>query len=371
MDVCYLINQLAPGGAPTLLSNLVEGMGDRDVTFTVCMIGGDDTLVADFESKGVEVVNFDAKFKFDPIAVLDLARFLRERDFDVLHAHLPYAQTLGRICSLFTDVDAVVSTQHNVPGNYHPVTRFTERVTRRLDDATIAVSRGVERAFRGDAHMFDGSLEDGWCTIHNGIDVEGFHDAVRSADAATVEPRVSAEDLVYLNVSRYVPGKAQDVLIDAMEDVVATEPGAKLFVVGWGKREAKLRQRVRDRGLEESVTITGRVPSVHEYYALADVFVSSSIHEGLPTTHLEAMAATVPIVGTEIPGVTEAVVDGETGTLVPPRDRSALSDAMLELVDEDERMRLAENGYDHVHEQFDTVSTVDRHHRLYESLVVA
>jgi glycosyltransferase involved in cell wall biosynthesis len=368
MQVCYLINQLAPGGAPTLLQTIVAGMDNLDINFTVCMLGGDESLISDFEALGARAVSFHAQFKFDPRAVARLTRFIKQRDIDVLHSHLPYAQTLGRTCSLGSDVDAVVSTQHNVPDNYHPVTRLTERVTRPVDDATVAVSQGVEQAFRNDSHLFDGSLDDGWCTIHNGIDVEKFYKAVAAADTTDIDAPVAFDDLVFLNVSRYVPAKAQGNLIEAMAIVSAEVPDAKLLIVGWGPREGELRKLVADHGLGDVVTVTGRVPSVHEYYALADVFVSSSIQEGLPTTHLEAMAAELPVVATAIPGVDEAVLDEETGLLVPPQKPGTLAAAMLMMVRDGKRAQYAKAGHKHVTDRFSKAVTVENHRRLYRLL---
>ncbi|WP_436911252.1 glycosyltransferase [Halosimplex marinum] len=367
MEICYLINQLAPGGAPTLLLDLVRRT-DPDVSYTVCFVEGDDSLVPDLREAGAEVVDFGASFKFDPRALGRMARFFRRREFDVLHTHLPYSQTLGRLSALLGTIGAVVSTQHNVPENYHPITRTLERTTRPLDDATVAVSAGVERAFRGAAHRYDGTLEDGWCTIYNGVDTDAFGTAVETADPDSLAVTVADDATVYLNVSRYVPAKDQATLVDAMAAVVDREPAAHLFVVGWGSEEESLRERVRRRGLDDDVTVTGRVPSVHPYYALADVFVSSSVFEGLPIAHLEAMAAGLPVVATDIPGVDEVVVDGETGRLVPPESPDALASAMCDLASADRQSEFGRAGRQRVGEEFDIASTVEAHRRLYESL---
>ncbi|OLZ40766.1 glycosyltransferase [Natrinema saccharevitans] len=364
MHVCYLINQLAPGGAPTLILDIIKNTDD-DVTYTVCYIEGDDSLVSNLENAGAEVVDFGATFKFDPRALYRMANFFRNRKFDVLHTHLPYAQTLGRLASRIGDVDAVVSTQHNVPENYHPVTRTLERATRGIDDATVAVSEGVERAFRNNSHRFDGSLDDGWCTIYNGLNVEEYNKAVKEADPKAISADIDPDTVVYLNIARYVPAKAQTDLIDAMNILTESEPNAHLFVVGWGEEENAIRERVSEHGLEDSVTVTGRVPSVYEYYGFADVFVSSSIFEGLPITHLEAMAAELPLVTTEIPGVKEMVVDEKTGYLVPPESPENLADAMKQLAEKDTREKMAAAGFNRVSELFSIEDIVEYHLQLY------
>src|SRR5699024_7421472 len=97
MKVCFLINQLAPGGAPTLLLDIVRHTDDEDIDYTVCFIEGENTLASDLEAAGARVVDFGAEFKFDPRAIWRLARFFQREEFDILHTHLPYSQTLGRV----------------------------------------------------------------------------------------------------------------------------------------------------------------------------------------------------------------------------------------------------------------------------------
>jgi len=370
MHVCHLINQLAPGGAPTLVRDILSNTDDPDVSYTVCFIEGDDSLVQDLTDAGADVVDFGAEFKFDPRALWRMARFFRENDFDVLHAHLPYAQTLGRVFGRLGGCPIIVSTQHNVPDNYHPITKTLERITRRFDARTIAVSEGVERAFTGDKARYRPGQDRQWCTIYNGIDVSSFNEAVKRADPEKVRKRWNVDaDLIYLNISRYVPPKSQTDLVAAMDHVIDKEPDVHLFIVGWGELESDLRTEVETRGLGEKVTITGKVPTVHEYYALSDVFVSSSKFEGMPIAHLEAMAAELPIVATDIPGVREVVTDRENGYLVSPGNPEMLAGAMIDCLSPDRRNQFSRASYSRAADDFSIDQTVDAHLSLYRELL--
>lgn len=370
MQVCYLINQLAPGGAPTLLLNIVENTDDEDISYTVCYIEGDDNLVEELRAAGADVVDFGANFKFDLRALYRMTNFFRSQDFDMLHAHLPYSQTLGRLFARLGGVDIVISTQHNVPDNYHPITKILERITRRFDARTIAVSEGVERAFTGESAKYRPGQHRQWCTIYNGIDVSSFNEAVKRANPEKVRKRWNVDaDLIYLNISRYVPPKSQTDLVAAMDHVIDDAPDAHLFIVGWGELESELRTEVETRGLGEKVTITGKVPTVHEYYALSDIFVSSSIFEGMPIAHLEAMAAELPIVATEIPGVREVVTDGENGYLVSPGNPEMLAGAMIDCLPPDRRNQFSQASYSRAAGDFSIEQTVDAHLSLYRELL--
>lgn len=373
IELCYLTNQLPPDGAPSVIESLVEHIEAEDISITVCFFGSDDTLQSTLEAKGVAVHNFGAVTEFpqfDPRALFSMIGFFASESFDILHCHLPYSQSLGRIVATVADIDRVVSTQHNVPSNYHPVERVAERATRSVDAATVAVSGGVESAFTGsEPTALD---EDGtWCTIQNGINVDGFASSVAAADGAEIrdEWNIDEDAPLFVNIARYQPQKAQRDLIAAMETVVETIPAANLLVVGWGPLEDDLREEVETRGLGDAVTITGRVPDIHGYYAAADTFVLSSQFEGLPVALLEAMAAACPVVATDIPGVREVVIEGETGQLVAPGEPDGLAETLVDVAQSSESERLGKNGYDRVKSNFSIEQMAEKHVRLYRSLV--
>ncbi|WP_435078876.1 glycosyltransferase [Halococcus sp. AFM35] len=367
MHVCFLINQLAPGGAPTLLLDIVQQTDADDIDYTVCFIEGDDDLVPDFRHAGARVVDFGAAFKFDPRALARMARFFAQEEFDILHTNLPYAQTLGRVFGRLGG-QTVISTQHSVAEHYHPITGLLERLTRPLDARTVAISAGVERSFTGAAHGYEPGMDGKWCTIYNGIDVSGFNERVRNADITALTANYGIDDgPVFVSVGRYVPAKSQYDLIMAMESVLTTYPDAQLLLVGWGKCEDDLRAAVHERGLAANVTLTGRVPpaDIHCHYALADAFVIASQMEGLGIAGLEAMAAELPVVATTVPGLREIVGDGETGLLVPPNDPDALADAMVAVLQADGYGR---RGYERAAEIFDIRTTAAAYRSLYSEL---
>lgn len=331
--VCHLIPDLPYGGAEQMLVEIVTYL--EEIDFVVGYFGDKDYLASDLEQAGAEVRNFGEAFRFDPRAFYRMTRFLQANQFDVLHTHLPYAQILGRIGSLFGNVDAVISTKHNVPSDNHPVTRPGTRLTREIDAVTVAVSNGVEYAFTGSSHP-PNEIGGRWCTIYNGIDVDEFrHDVERAdADRVAAELGLDPETPTALSIGRYVPVKQQE---DAIEAVARRDRPIELIVAGWGPRKEKLRSKVRSEGVGDRVHVTGRVPAVHPYYALADVFVLPSRREGLPITLLEAMAAGLPVIATDIPGTREAVRDGETGLLYPPGDVSKLTE-LLDLAHDPQRL---------------------------------
>jgi phosphatidylinositol alpha-1,6-mannosyltransferase len=151
---------------------------------------------------------------------------------------------------------------------------------------------------------------------------------------------------VALCLSRLVPRKGQDVLIETWPAVRAEIPGAHLLVAGTGPLEARLRRRAASLGLAEAVTFTGGVSAAElaSFYRAADVFAMPARTrragldvEGLGMVYLEAQACGVPAIAGRSGGAPEAVVDGQTGRVVDGSDRRAVTAALVELLDDPQR----------------------------------
>lgn len=380
VHVCHMLHSLALGGLQNQVLRLVEATADAPVTYTVCYFGEDDSLRDEFEAAGARVVALETvsptpAAQFDPRSLARVTAFLGRESFDLVHTHVSlYVLVVGRVCARLAGTP-VIGTYHNTRDTYHPSMRLLERATRPLSAVNVAVSKGVERTYANSASVYEPGREDGegfdrrTCTIYNGIDVDAFAAGVEDATPAgptdeavprdvgggtaggNVDEPVASDGPVFLTVGRYAPEKNQAALIRAMADVRADLPGANCYVVGWGDLEGRLRETAREAGVADSVTVTGRVPSVEPYYALADVFVLPSLTEGLSVVLLESMAAGLPVVATDVAGSGEAVADGTTGSVVSPDSASALADAMVRIAAGDPA-EMGRRGRERVEELF-------------------
>jgi glycosyltransferase involved in cell wall biosynthesis len=205
--------------------------------------------------------------------------------------------------------------------------------------------------------------------VHNSINVDEFRNDLADAAnrAARIRERfgIDEDSLVFLNVGRYVPQKNQAKLVKAMKQVVRDRPEAQLFVIGWGELTDDLQATVIEHGLESNVHITGRVDTVEEYYHLANVFVLSSHWEGLSIASIEALAAGLPIVGTDVPGVREVVEHEENGYLVAPDSASALAEAMTALYSESRRARFGDVSGRLVRDRYSIEAMISSYLSLY------
>lgn len=365
MNICHFVDHLDSGGGQKVILDLIENI-DENISHSVCYLKQKDTHSSfrpAFENVGISIHGFGAESIADLSAIRGMIQFFRRRQFDVLHMHTVYAQLAGRLFGHLANIDASVSTYHMTADLWHhdPGLQVLETTTRSVDDALVAVSNGVQNS------LADG--EPHWRTIHNGVDVELYNSRSRKApEDLRKEVGASQEAPTFVNLGRFIPEKSQMDLVSAMSKVINQIPDANLVIVGGGDLQTDLEQAVQEYELENHVYIHDHTDSPLKYYSLADVFVLSSVNEGLPLVVLEAMAAGLPIVATDIPGVNEAMIDGETGLLVPPRTPEALADAMIRMESRHLRERFGKRGYEHAASEFSIERTAEKYQNLYWEL---
>lgn len=210
--------------------------------------------------------------------------------------------------------------------------------------------------------------EDKFTVFHKGIDIERFspettksepHSALRVGTAASLTPRKGLEYFIDAAVEI-------DATIDSdVEFLIAGEPST-----AEDEEYAKsLHEHVRRVGLEDSVQFLGWVKEMPKYLNNLDVFVLPSLNEGIPGTVREALAMEVPVVATAVGGTADAVLDGETGLLVPSKDSTAIADAVTTLLtNPNKRHRMGKNGRQHVVMEFSMQEYVNRYEKFLHRL---
>jgi glycosyltransferase involved in cell wall biosynthesis len=179
---------------------------------------------------------------------------------------------------------------------------------------------------------------------------------------------VGPGDRVALTIGRLAPAKAHADMIEAFAAMSTRVPEARLLLVGEGPLRPTLEAEVARRGLGQRVRLLGVGGESAELVKACDVFVLSSVREGLPVSVLEAMRAGRPVVATDVGGTGEAVDDGVTGRLVPARDPAALAAAMEDVLGSEERMtRLGAEGLRRWEQRFTSQRMVSETEALYRA----
>ncbi|MFQ5875666.1 MAG: glycosyltransferase, partial [Dehalococcoidia bacterium] len=324
--ILWLIKGLGLGGAERLLATALPHVDRNVFSYEVAyFLPWKNDLVPEFEQADIPVACLNLGKPYNPMGLFRLTRFLREREIDILHCHLPYSGVLGRVAGRLAGVKGIVYTEHNVLEMYHPITRFCNVLTSPLNDVTIAVSEEVQR-----------SVLKRWAparrtvaTICNGVDLN-------SLGPNGVRPEMVKEALgipgahrVVGNVAHVRPEKGQEYFLQAAKLVLDKCPDVTFVIVGREKTNGelhRLRELATQLRIQDKVIFAGFREDVLHLMTTFDVFVLSSLHEGLPVALLEAMALGKPSVATRVGGVPEVIDDGVNGFLVQPRDPTGLAE---------------------------------------------
>lgn len=363
----------------------VAGQVRRGHEVAVVYLKGNGTLAADFEAAGAKKVMHGGNTR--------MRRFVpMMRWADIVHTHLLKADMLSAPLACLTGKRArLVSGKHNDEQVLkRPLVGWIHSIVGRLPAVTIVLSDHVGRF----VEQYGGVPLAKQKRIYYGIDPEPFAQARAQPSAVHNSKRaelgLGANDVVFTCVARFAPQKAHDVLLRAFAQARAAldrDPGLlggadasadgppqlRLLLVGddpFGDGRQRAEAVAEELNLGSSVIFAGIRRDVPQIMGATDVFVMSSLWEGLGLVFLEAMAANLPCLSTQVSAVPEVVVDGETGLLVPPANVEELAQGFLRLAAEPElRKRMGAAGARRVSEQFGLDRMVDETLAVYRGLI--
>jgi len=374
--ILHVVTTLDVGGAEVHLLSQVRGQHARGHAVRVAYLKGQGSLREEFLSAGAECVQAVGS---SPLAAVRLWPHLRWAE--IVHSHLLKADALAALVApLAGRRRGLVAGKHNDEQVLRrPIVSFVHGLLGRMPARTIVLSDHVGRF----VERYGRVPRERQTRIYYGLDPRPFEEASAGSPQERTQLRaalgISADECVFVCVARFAPQKAHDVLLRAFAQVGLRDArrasGTRLVLVGddpFGDGRQRAEALARELGLGARVVFAGIRRDVPALLAASDVFVLASLWEGLGLVLLEAMAAGLPVVATEVSAVPEVVVDGVTGLLVPPSDPQALARAMETLAgDGSLRGRLGGAGRDRVREAFGLDHMVDRTLAVYAYLLGA
>ena len=324
MRILYLANHLNIGGITSYLLNLTSGMKKKGHDIFIASSSGE--CLNKFINLGANFIKIPIKTKkeISPSMLLSyfkLKKELRKNKIDIVHSNSRTTQVLGCLLHKYENV-AHVSTCH---GYFKK--RFLRRIFPCWGQKVIAISGQVK-----DHLIFDFKVDEKKImVVNNGIDINRFY---------------TGKDLVIGNVpvvgiiARLSEVKGHVYLIKAMKIVLEKFPSAKLLVVGEGKMYNVLVNLVRNMNIEKSVEFIMRTEDTRVELAMMDIFVMSSLEEGLGLALMEAMASGKAVVGTDVGGIKSLIKNNVNGLLVKPADPESLAAAIIQLINDPEKAKV-------------------------------
>ncbi len=368
MRVLHFLDTLSRGGAEMQALDVCRNAHRFGIQITVASAGG-GSLQEAFVESGVDFFRFDRRFPVDLYLASQLRKLIKEREVQIVHGYQPvdglhiYLATRG-----LRHVKRVLSFQGFVPDKRN---RITAKFLIPRMDVNIVVSRGLQK----------------WLRTHDRIDTsKNFTVIFNGADPARLKPTgrsirselgLAEGDLLMGMIGNFYrdPRKDQMTVCRALPKVFKEFPQAHILFAGRIEdgAEDKFADCVNftiEHGLTDRVHFVGGRSDVPDILAELDIFIFSTLQEGLPVAVSEAMLAGVPMIVTDIEPLMEATNNGEFAEIFPTRDESALADRMRNLLsDRSRRQGLAERAKVFAEQNF----SIDSHLRdltdLYQTLL--
>ena len=370
--ILHVVDLLQVGGAQKLIAYFSQAARRRGVQVSVVSLADTSGKIAaeELAALGVPVTAFPARHLADLGRILALVRYLRSQPFDLVQTHLTYANILGGLAGRMAGLP-VIATLHSSGNDQNPTglsdfssprSRAETFALRHFADRIMAVGESVAQAQQ--ARVPNQPID----MIVNAVPLPApLLSAERQARRAQLA--VADGQPLLISAGRFAPVKELPELIAAFGNVKKRHPEAKLLLIGDGSERARVEALIASLQLNQDVILLGRRSDVSAWLQSSDVFVSASSLEGLPVSILEAMAAGLPVVATEV-GDVPRIVQPEMGSLVPAHQPDQLANAICTLLDDQQRQRnfgAAAQAY--VAKNFDLATWFDRIMALYGTVM--
>lgn len=359
--VLIAIPVLLVGGTEMQTLNLVNVLVGTGYHVTVCCYYEyDDGMVSRFKATGAQVflMKYERSSGLVHLAKGLIRLFKTEKPY-VVHVQYIAPGFVPVIAARIARVKRVFATVHQPGRTYRWKAKLILKTAASYCTAFFCNSKAVEKSWFGDSEIFkpdEINIGRKHFTIYNGIDIDHIEKITKKIDSKKLRNDFGIDDKPVIGVvGRLRWEKGQDILLDAMPEVVKAIPNATLIVVGDGPDRMSLEQRAKSLGLAGNILWLGQKSheEVYQLYSIMDVVVTPSRFEGFGLSAAEAMAAGCPVVGTRVDGLNEVIENDVTGFLFSAGDSATLVGSLIELLSNREKAReMGQNGRKRVGELF-------------------
>jgi glycosyltransferase involved in cell wall biosynthesis len=377
--VVYIIGSLLVGGTERQLVELIKGLDKSRFAPSVCCMFTRGPLQKEFKEMGVEVkffnfvgaggnfINFRSLIH-NAQSFLNLVVYLRRLKPVILHSNLKLNNLFGATAAKLVGVPHIIVGYRNLVDETekYPVLAWWEKRINSLADVIVVNSQAVKQAILQRLNPNIKKIR----VIYNGVDVARFkaqnHTQVMIGDLC-----LPAKEHIIVVVANLIPYKGHEDIIKAVSLVYKKNPNIKCLLIGRDDGfGVYLRDLVRELNLQDVIVFTGALCNIPGILVFTDIQVLASHQEGFSNVILEGMAAGIPQVVTDVGGNGEAVIDGKTGFVIPPKNPDALTEAILKLLEDKElREQMGRLSLIRAKEHFSIDRMVSQTQKIYEELI--
>ena len=382
IKVAHIIARMITGGADENTLFTIEGL-DKD-KYEIDLVTGekfDKGILNKIKNHPFDIIQIKGlkwklNFLHDPIVLVKLIKLMRKNHYDIVHTHTTKAGILGRIAARIAKVPIIVHGLHGSTfeafdsGLLNWFLFLFERLTGKFTDAYISVSGVLSEKY---IEKGIGKKEN-YHKVYSGMELSKFYHARDKINYQEKYKELGINEGEFLigNVARLETRKGHQFLLDAFKNVVGEQKygQVKLLIIGEGNKRKYLENYVKELNLGDKVIFTGYREDVEELMALMDIFVLTSLREGLPRVLVQAAAVGIPSVAFNIDGVSEIIKDNYNGFLVKVKDVKQLENRIVRYMNNKELVLLhGQKGREFIENKWSIEGMVDRIDKIYQDLV--
>ena len=330
INILHLITRLPIGGAERMLLGVLHNLDSNQFNSVVCCIQDRGELADEVESIGVPVISLGLmkKGRYDRSIVPILRNIMNEHHINVIHTHLYHANLYGRIAANKESIPTIASV-HNTYAkrkwHRHLINWFLAKRTFRITAGSAAV--------KDDLLKVDHIKNNKVAILPNAIDLQRVQSNLSNKEAKYALG-IESTDILIGTVGRVEEQKGHKYLLEAISHLKNNKDiqNIKLLIVGDGRLLPSLKLMAKNLDINDISLFPGNISNLGDIYRAIDIFVMPSLWEGLSLSMLEAMAAKLPIIATDVGGVRDVLGDNKYGKIVNPSNHIEISSAIKSLI---------------------------------------
>jgi len=328
IKILHIIKSLGRGGAEMLLPETLKLHDLEKFEFHyVYFLPWKDQMVSEIEEKGGIVKCFQASNNLALLKqVNNIQQYINKHQIQIIHSHLPWSGFLARLLHRKISIP-LIYTEHNIQERYHFATKFLNKISFNQQSLALGVSKDVTRSIK---QFIDPKIP--VKTLVNGVNTEKFKFNIEKRKEIRNLYSIPQQAIVVGNVAVFREQKGLLDWLQAFKLLLEKQPDVYGLLVGAGPKEEEIKDTIQKLGLKERVILAGLQKDTISYFSAMDVFMMSSHFEGLPIALLEAMSMQCAVVSTKAGGVTEVVIDNESGLLCEISDTEVMAEKVNFLI---------------------------------------
>ncbi len=369
LKILYLIDELITrGGTEKHLYELATGMAEKGHEVTIFSLndGPFGIECKKLYNINYECLNISKIYDLQGIkAIMRIYKYIIKHSIDIIQTFHTASDLIGPIAaSLSANSVKIYSSRRDLGYTKLPRHLFLQKIVNNFVDGILANSTAVKQAVITQERV----CADKITVINNGIDVQPFMVDLKQREVKRLKLGITPANLVIGSVGNIRPVKGYDLLVEAAGIVCRENPNVLFYHVGEGEMKEQLETRCKDLGIGQNFRFLGATKEVPSFLSVLDIYVQPSRSEGMSNAILEAMAARLPVLATDVGGNSDLIEHDVTGMLVPAENSELMAVQLQELVLSPQlRDRLAEQALKQVIKKFQISSMVANYAAYYSS----